>query len=135
MNTYKLEEDILVFCKTATSFPGGIKEAHESLHRLVSFSTARRYFGLSWMNEAGDIIYKAAGEELTPGEFSKHGLETFTIRKGEYIYIDVKNFMQNVPAIGQAFDQLKSDKRIDPQGVALEWYLNETDVRCMIRIR
>jgi aryl-alcohol dehydrogenase-like predicted oxidoreductase len=87
------------------------------------------------MNEAGDIIYKAAAEELIPGELSKHQLEPFTIRKGDYIYMDVKNFMQNIPAIGQAFNELKSDKRIDPEGVALEWYLNEADVRCMIRIK
>ncbi|HKZ66957.1 MAG TPA: hypothetical protein VJ111_11395 [Chitinophagaceae bacterium] len=135
MKTYHLDRDIHVFCKTATSFPDGVKEAHESLHRLVSFSAKRKYFGLSWMNKEGDIVYKAAAEELTPGELSKHQLESFTIRSGDYIYTDVKNFMQNIPAIGQAFDQLKSDKRIDPEGVALEWYLNETDVRCMIRLK
>src|SRR5687767_3063413 len=135
METYHLEKDIHVFCKAATSFPDGVKEAHESLHRLVNFSTERKYFGLSWMDKNGNIIYKAAAEELTPGELSKHGLESFTIRKGNYIYIDVKNFMQNIPAIGQTFTQLKSDERIDPQGAAVEWYLNETDVRCMIRIK
>lgn len=135
MNIYKLEKDNHVFCKTAASFPDGVKEAHESLHRLISFSPERKYFGLSWMNEAGDIIYKAAAEELIPGELSKHQLEPFTIRKGDYIYIDVKNFMQDIPAIGQAFNELKSDKRIDPEGVALEWYHNEADVRCMIRIK
>ena len=135
MNIYKLEKDIHVFCKTAVSFPDGVKEAHESLHRLISFSPERKYFGLSWMNEAGDIIYKAAAEELIPGELSKHQLEPFTLRKGDYIYIDVKNFMQDIPAIGQAFNELKSDKRIDPEGVALEWYLNEADVRCMIRLK
>jgi hypothetical protein len=134
MNIYKLEKDVHVFCKTASSFPGGVKEAHESLHRLVSFSTERKYFGLSWMNKEGGIVYKAAAEELIPGELSKHGLESFAIRKGNYIYIDVKNVMQNIPAIGQAFTQLKSDERIDPQGAAVEWYFNETDVRCMIRI-
>jgi len=134
MNIYKLEKDIHVFCKAAKSFPGGVLEAHQSLHRLVSFSPQRQYYGISWMDKNGDIIYKAAAAELTPGELSKHNLETFTIRKGDYIYIDIKNFMENVPAIGPAFTQLKSDERIDPQGAAVEWYLNETDVRCMIRI-
>ncbi len=135
MDKYKLEKDIDVFCKTASSFPDGIKEAHESLHRLISFSPQRKYFGISWMNKTGDIIYKAAAEELTPGELSKHNLESFIIRKGDYIYIDIKDFMKIIPAIGQAFEQLKSDERIDPQGVALEWYLNDTDVRCMIRLK
>ena len=135
MNIYNLEKDIHVFCKTAESFPDGISEAHQSLYRLASFSPQRKYFGLSWMDRNGNIIYKAAAEELTPGELNKHQLEPFTLRKGDYIYIDVKNFMQNIPSIGQAFDQLKSDGRIDPEGVALEWYFNEADVRCMIRLK
>ena len=134
MNIYNLEKDIHVFCKTAASFPDGVLEAHQSLHKLVSFSPERKYYGISWMDKSGDIIYKAAAEEITPGELSKHNLEPFTIRKGDYIYIDIKNFMENIPAIGQAFDQLKSDERIDPQGAAVEWYLNDNDVRCMIRI-
>lgn len=134
MNQYRFENDITVFCVTAKSFPDGVKEAHESLTRLTSFSPQRKYYGVSWMDEKGGITYKAAAEELIPGELSKHGLETLIIRKGNYIYIDVKNFMQHIPAIGQAFDRLKNDPRIDPQGVALEWYLNETDVRCMIKI-
>lgn len=135
MSIYHLDNDIQVFCKTATSFPGGILEAHQSLHRLVSFSPQRQYYGVSRMDKNGDIIYKAAAAELTPGELSQHNLESFTIRKGDYIYIDIKNFMENVPAIGEAFTQLKSDERIDPQGAAVEWYLNDNDVRCMIRLQ
>jgi hypothetical protein len=87
------------------------------------------------MDRNGSIIYKAAAEELTPGELSKHQLEPFTLRQGNYIYTDVKDFMENIPAIGQAFDQLKKDSRIDPLGAAVEWYLNDKDVRCMIRIK
>ena len=135
MDTYHLDKDIHVFCKTATSFPDGVLEAHQSLHRLVSFSPQRQYYGISWMDKNGDFIYKAAAAELTPGELSKHNLETFIIRNGDYIYIDIKNFMDHIPAIGQAFTQLKSDDRIDPQGAAVEWYLNESDVRCMIRLK
>jgi predicted transcriptional regulator YdeE len=135
METYQLEQDVHVFCKAATSFPDGILEAHQSLHRLVSFSPQRKYYGISWMDKNGEFVYKAAAEELTPGELSKHNLDPFTIHKGEYVYLDIKNFRDNIPAIGQAFDELKSDKRIDPQGVAVEWYLNDTDVRCMIRLK
>jgi len=135
MDIYHLDNDIQVFCKTAISFPGGILEAHQSLHKLVSFSPQRQYYGISWMDKNGDIIYKAAAAELTPGELSKHNLEIFTIRKGDYIYIDIKNFMENVSAIGEAFTQLKSDERIDSQGAAVEWYINDKDVRCMIRLQ
>ena len=134
MDTYMLEKDIPLFCKPASSFPEGAKEAHESLHRLVDFSTQRKYFGLSWMDRNGAIVYKAAATELIPGELSKHQFEPFTLRQGNYIYIDVKDFMENIPAIGQAFDLLKKDSRIDPRGAAVEWYLNDSDVRCMIRI-
>jgi hypothetical protein len=134
LETYKLEKDIQLFCKAASSFPDGVKQAHETLHRMISFSPGRKYFGLSWMNSQGQIVYKAAAAELTPGELSRQQLEPFTLVSGDYAFMDIKNFMQNIPAIGQAFDRLKQEN-IDPQGAAVEWYLNETDVRCMIRLK
>jgi hypothetical protein len=134
MENYILKEDISVICITATSFPDGVMAAHEKLHALFPFSTERKYYGLSRPDEQHVIIYKAAVEELTPGEAEKLNLEKFILKKGEYISIDIINFMNDIPAIGKAFQELLADPRLDPNGICVEWYYNETDVKCMIRI-
>ena len=87
METYELENDIEVFCVTAKSFPDGVLEAHQALHALVPFSSERKYFGISYPNKEGNIIYKAAANELDKGDLSKHGLESFVIKKGKYILL------------------------------------------------
>jgi hypothetical protein len=134
MESMTLNEDILVYCITATSFPDGVKQAHESLHTLVPFEEQRKYFGLSWPQD-GQIIYKAAAEELHPGELSRHKLETITLVKGTYLYIDIHDFMKDIPAIGEAFQQLIHDDRIAADGFCIEWYMPDDLCRCMVKAR
>lgn len=134
MESMTLSEDILVHCITAGSFPDGVKQAHESLHALLPFDTNRKYFGLSWPQD-GQIIYKAAAEELQPGELSGHKLETIALIKGDYLYIDIHDFMNDIPAIGEAFQQLIHDDRIAADGFCIEWYMPGDLCRCMVRTR
>jgi hypothetical protein len=43
--------------------------------------------------------------------------------------------MKNIPAMGQAFQEMCSDKRIDSNGYCIEMYLNNNkDVLCMVRL-
>jgi hypothetical protein len=132
MENYLLNNDINVICVTADSFPDGILPAFEKLHQLVSAN--RRSYGISRPGKNGTIIYKAGAEELVEGEAEKLHLEKFVLKKGNYISIDITDFMKNIPAIGQAFEQLLVDTRIDPEGACVEWYFNEKDVKCMVRI-
>ena len=134
MNTILLETDIIVTCLTAKSFPDGITEAFEKLDSIIPSSENRRHFGISQPNENNVIIYKAAIEEQHKGEAEKLGLESFVIQKGQYIYLDVKNYSKKPQNISDTFMQLISEPNIDPNGYCLEWYLNEKDVRCMIKI-
>jgi len=92
------------------------------------------YFGISQPNPQGTIIYKAAAEELEPGEAEKYGCESFTIRKGKYICIDIKNHMSDAASIGNTFQKLIAQPGIDPKGYCLEWYRNYTDpdVKCLV---
>ena len=134
MEEFTLENDILVFCLTAKSFAEGVVEAHDKLYALVPYSHKRKYFGLS-RPENGIIVYKAAAEEMETGEFRKYGLEEFTIKRGKYMCITVKDFIQNVPAIGKAFEKLIALPGIDPEGYCVEWYLLDKDVKCMVRLK
>jgi predicted transcriptional regulator YdeE len=135
MEIVTIEKDVPVLYVTAESFPNKIMDAYQELHSLIKDSNNdRMYFGISQPNEKGNIIYKAAAEELEPGEAEKYGCKSFTIKKGKYICIDIKNHMSDAASIGNAFQQLIAQPGIDPQGYCLEWYRNYTDpdVRCMV---
>lgn len=132
MDSFILGEDIKVMCITATSFPDGIERAHIQLHAMLTEKERRRFFGVSWRTENGDILYKAAADEMDAGEAEKLGLETFTIKKGPYNSFYIKDFMQDVGSIKRAFKLLLSQHEVDPDGYCLEWYIGEDDVKCMV---
>lgn len=134
METLTLDKDITVFYITATSFPDGITEAHEKLHALVPFSTSRNYFGISRPENNGAIEYKAAAEELVPGEAKKWNLPTMHIKKGSYKASNITNYATDPLKIGRAFGEILKQPDLDPNGYCVEWYLNEKDVRCMVRL-
>ena len=135
METVQLASDIQLFCVTAKSFPDGVLEAHQTLHALFPYNNKRKYFGISWPDKSGNIIYKAAAEELVTGELANHNLETKTIPGGNYLFIDVPDLMKNIPEIGKAFDKLIHDERIDPNGFCIEWYLTQDLCRCMVKTK
>ena len=135
MQYFKLEKDITVFYVTASSYPNGVLEAHQQMHGYVTYNEKRNSFGISAPDKTGTIIYKSAAEELEKGEFSKHDLPQFVIKKGNYIFIDIVDFMKDIPAIGKAFEVLLSNPDIDPNGCCVEWYLTQSNVRCMVRLK
>ena len=134
METINFDKDIKVLYVDAASFPDGIKAAHEKLHSIVSFSTNRKYLGLS-RPENGVIKYKAAAEEISEGEAEKLNLPTMIVKKGKYISVIINDFTKDIPAIGKTFQELLSHPGIDPQGYCVEWYFSMKDVRCMVRLQ
>ena len=85
MEIYHLEKDINLFCVTATSFPEGVQAAHRELHSLLPSTEGRNFFGISYPKGKGEILYRAAVEELYSGEGEKSGCELFTIKRGDYL--------------------------------------------------
>ncbi len=134
METFIIDTDINVLCVTAKSFPDGIMGAFDRLDSIVPFAEKSRHFGISRPNPKGQIIYKAALEEINEGDAERFGCEPFVIQKGSYIFLDRINFMKDLQGIGKAFHELISQPGIDPNGYCLEWYLNQNDVRCMVRL-
>jgi predicted transcriptional regulator YdeE len=134
MEKITIGQDSTLMCVTATSFPEGVLAAHQQLHSLIPFSTQRKYYGISYGGANGTIIYKAAAEELTAGEAEEKKLETYLLRKGEYNSILIKNYMDDIPAIGKAFTKLLASPDLDPNGCCVEWYLNDKDVQCMVQL-
>ena len=129
---YFIEKDIKVLCVMASSFPEGVQKAHQKLHSMLSSSEHRMFYGISYADKNGAIIYKAAAEELNDGEAERFELETFIIRKGAYISELLKDWRKEEALVGKTFKKLLSDPRIDKNGHCLEVYLNDKDMRCMV---
>lgn len=132
METIIFDKDIKVFYITASSFPGGITEAHEELQALVPLSTNRKYFGIS-RPENGVIVYRAAAEEKYPGEAVKFNCQTLILRRGNYVSLTIHDYITDIQSIEKAFAELLSCPGLDPQGYCVEWYFTGKDVKCMIR--
>lgn len=133
METVAFDNDVTVMYVGASSFPDGILAAHQKLHGIVPYSTERKYLGIS-RPENGVINYKAGAEELSPGEAEQFKLDTLILKKGNYAYINIHDYMKDIQAIEQAFNELTALPNIDPQGYCVEWYINDKDVKCMIRL-
>ncbi len=133
MDSFILGEDIPVVCIRAKSFPDGIIAAHEELHRMLPFCEGRRFFGISRPepSENGTIVYKAAAELMDSDRLS--GVEKFTIKGGSYNTYYIKDYRENIAAIGECFDLLTGQAETDPDGYCIEWYIGESDVKCMVR--
>lgn len=135
MEEITLDKNIKVFYVTAKSFPDGIQEATDELHKIVPFSAERNYFGISRPENGGAIVYKAATEELESGEAEKYNCDTLVLKKGKYIGLKINDFRKDIMAIGKAFEELLKQPNLDPQGYCVEWYAtNDESVRCMIRL-
>lgn len=130
---FNIGKEIKVYCSIAESFPDGILAAHQKLHDKISFSKERRYFGIS-RPENGVIVYKAAAEVLKEDINDKMDYEFFDIEKGKYVCITIVNYRDDIESIGKAFTELISYPGIDPNGYCIEWYINDNDVKCMIRL-
>lgn len=132
MEIYKIEKDITLMYVEAASFPDGIEEAFKKLEALLPKQENRNFFGISYMGENNNIIYKAAAEESYPGESEKYHLNSFTVRKGNYISETITNWRNNVSLIGSTFQKMLQQQNIKPDGYCLEIYINETDVQCLV---
>jgi hypothetical protein len=134
MEIINITHDIRIIYKEAASFPDGVLAAHQQLHTLIPFSKERMYFGIS-RPESGLIVYKAAAEEKYEGEAEVLQCKSLVLEKGRYVSLTVKDFMKDLQGISHAFNQLLSSPDLDPQAYCVEWYFNDTDVRCMIRLK
>ncbi|HLY70374.1 MAG TPA: hypothetical protein VKR53_11645 [Puia sp.] len=104
------------------------------MRKKIRTDEGRIYYGISWMDQNGDIIYKAAVNELENGEAEKFGWESFTIRKGTYISEVVADFMKNISGVRETFMRLLKVPHLDTNGYWVEIYFDQKDVRCMVTL-
>jgi hypothetical protein len=133
MEPYHLDHDVRLCCIAADSFPEGVVTAFQKLMYIFPDQQGkRRLFGVSWPDGHGGMVYKAAVEEKFTGEAEQLGMDSYLLKKGEYLCTVVHNFMEDIPSIGKAFCQLVDAPGVHPNTVGVEEYINASDVRCMV---
>jgi hypothetical protein len=133
MEKYELVKDIEVMYVPAQTFPDGIVTAFKKLERKLASLNDRIFFGLSWPDKNGNILYKAADEEKYSGEGKKYELDHFTIRKGTYLTKLAKHYKKDLRQIGDVFQQLLDHPELDTNSYCLEWYKGD-DVLCLVKL-
>jgi len=134
MENYTIDNDITVYCLAVTPFPGGLPEVWNRMHATYAPGNGRSYYGISWGDGKGGILYKAAvsirEDDIIPGG----DFEPFIIKKGSYRGTLIRDFMSDTRLIGQTFQQLLQAPDVAADGYCLEIYLNPKDVRCLIKL-
>jgi hypothetical protein len=135
METYHLKTDLKVFGKEVTTFPLGIKEAFSALLDMLPAGSKRSYYGLSYMDETGKIIYKATAEEKYEGEAEKYNCERYVIEKGVYIAVTITDWRKKTDCIKDVFHDMMEDDRADKTKEVVEWYKTETEMFCLVKMK
>lgn len=130
---YTISKAINLKCILADSFPAGISQSHAEIRELCGGNSDVTYYGISHPDNHNGIIYLAGAQENFVAETGKK-LVAKTIPTGDYIFMDVADYTNNLMKIGLVFDKLTHYPGIDPNGFCLEWYLPDDICRCMIRL-
>jgi hypothetical protein len=133
MQSFYLENDLLLFGIQAESFPAGVQAAWRELHQKHTTISGRKFYGISHGTKEGAILYRACVEESYAGEAENFNCERFLLPKGEYVGETIHNFMQQLPKIGETFQTILARDDYDKTAACVEQYLNESDVVCMIK--
>lgn len=135
MEKYRIPEDIKTFGVQVKTFPTGIGEAFEKLSKELEKGLERPYYGISWMDDKGKVVYYANSAEIFPGEAKKNEYETFVIEKGEYYSEVLKNWRSNVDCIKDVFHDMMESGKTDNKKPCIEWYKSNDEMLCLIKAK
>ncbi|MGG6231209.1 hypothetical protein [Tenacibaculum sp. SDUM215027] len=134
MKEINLESDLNLICVRAKSFPQGIEDSFKTLERKVPTRKGRECYGIYEENENG-ITYRAGMLKKTDDEDAKYGLENYIVKKGKYLGVTINNWKSNIPKIGQTFDKMVEDERVEKNSPSIEVYKGLNDVICMVKMK
>jgi len=72
MEKHLIPHDLPVFGIQVTHFPEGIGESFDQLIKMISGKFDRGYYGISFMDPNGKMVYFATALEKEPGEAKNH---------------------------------------------------------------
>lgn len=134
MEILSIASDIKVFGTLVTAFPIGIGDAFNRLIKTVPDGRQRACYGISSMNEQGEVLYFAAIAEQVPGEAEKYRFEQREVPKGDYLAITVVDWQQKTHCIKDVFHEMMQDDRYLHDSPCIEWYKNDSEMICLLQV-
>ena len=132
METYTIKNDIRTFGKEVPNFPSGIGGVFEELIRKTGDNSGERdYYGISEFKN-GKMYYYAVAAEKFEGEGKQLSYDTFTIDKGDYLSEELPDWQKNTRCIKDIFMSIIQDDAVDKEKPAIEWYINDHEMLCMV---
>jgi len=117
------------------TFPLAVKEAFTALLDMIPDGFKRSYYGLSYMDYKGKIVYIATAEEKEEGEAQKYHCERYTVEKGKYLAVTLDDWLKKVDCIKDIFHEMMEDDRADKTRPVVEWYKTETEMPCLVKMK
>lgn len=133
MKEINIMTDIKVFGEPVKTFPQGIGETFDRLIQMLPGGFDRSFYGISFMDKNGGMIYIAAATEQLEGEAEKYNCERYTIEKGTYLAEKVTRWRDKTDSINSIFHQLIQNNNADKKKPAVEWYKSEEEMFCMVK--
>lgn len=133
MDEFLLRNDVHVFGIEVETFPDGIGEAFDALVNLLPGRYDRSFYGICFLNEEGSMVYISAAEEIEEGEAEKYNCQRFTIKKGEYFSVRLRDWRKNTDSIKGIFEDMMQDSRVNKRSPSIEWYKNDEEMFCMLK--
>ncbi|WP_336515019.1 hypothetical protein [Pollutibacter soli] len=130
--THIQENDLRLLCKRVPEFPANIDQAFLEMERVFADYVRDGYYGISWM-EGEKVIYHACAP--VPENIPDGNYDPFILKKGNYIAVELKNWMQQLPMIKEAFMFLMKDPRFDYNYPCAEWYKSDDEMLIMVRMK
>ncbi|WP_147238681.1 GyrI-like domain-containing protein [Mucilaginibacter hurinus] len=131
ISEFEIKEDIVTICVKAASFPAGIKDAYDKLHRLVGSDKPRQLYGISKMS-AGNIVYYAGVNKMSGDD--TFGLDEYIIPKGKYLATLFK-WEGNEHEFGRIFNELMQQPGVKPGTIGVEqYYVTPDEARLMVQL-
>ena len=134
METQDIQNDIRVFGVEVKTFPHGIGDAFDGLVNRVPGGFTRSFFGISFMEE-NHMRYFAAAQETFPGEGKQLGFDELQVQKGAYAAVTLTGWRDKTSLIKDIFSRMHADPRIDPYSPAVEWYKNNEEMVCLLKLK
>lgn len=134
MEKYHINNDVNVFGFEVKSFPEGIGEAFDALVSKVPGGFSRDYYGITFTDTNNRTVYLATAAEKERDEAEKLQYERYTIRKGDYITETVWGWRKKTDLIKHVFDRLLSSVNGTPTGPCVEWYKDDNEMLCMVKL-
>ncbi|MEQ9100757.1 MAG: hypothetical protein RIF36_22395 [Imperialibacter sp.] len=134
MEFIDIPHDIKVFGHQVLTFPNGVGEAFDAIVERVEGGFSRPFYGLARM-EGNSVIYMAAAIEKFPEEGKQLGYEEYVIQKGYYAAITITDWHSKLSSLPGIFSELMKLEGLDPEHWAVEWYKDDDEMVCMLRMK